>query len=145
MSPNFNLNQKVWSFEIWKKSSIFLISVQLKIHIEDGWFLLVDLKESLWLFSLMHFSNHIIKQAYIIFWNIVIHKWCAYKWFYVYKHILQSLIAFKLFKMTLQFFVYICPPERKIHFVLISEKIELCATSYSTNLAWCVSTVLDEF
>ncbi len=31
-------------------------------------------------------------------------------------------------------FVDICHPDRGIEFILISEKIELCSTSYSTNL-----------
>jgi len=37
--------------------------------------------------------------------------------------------------MTLKLFVDFCPPLKEIEFVLISEKNELCATSYSTNLA----------
>jgi len=33
-----------------------------------------------------------------------------------------------------ELFVDICQPDKEMGFVLISEKIELCATSYSTNL-----------
>ena len=36
--------------------------------------------------------------------------------------------------MTFLCFVDICPPREGIGFVLFSEKNELCATSYSTNL-----------
>jgi len=45
---------------------------------------------------------------------------------------LQTIQFFK--KMTLAYFVDICPPDKVIVFVVISEKIKLCATSYSTNL-----------
>ncbi len=36
--------------------------------------------------------------------------------------------------MMIHFFVDICQPDKEIGFVLILEKIELCTTSYSTNL-----------
>jgi len=36
--------------------------------------------------------------------------------------------------MTLSYFVDICPGQEEIDFVVISEKIELFATSYSSNL-----------
>ncbi len=38
--------------------------------------------------------------------------------------------------MMNKLFIDICQPDKEIVFVLILEKIELCATSYSTNLAF---------
>jgi len=37
--------------------------------------------------------------------------------------------------MMHKLFVDLCPPLKEIEFALISGKNELCATSYSTNLA----------
>jgi len=38
--------------------------------------------------------------------------------------------------MKYKLFVDICPPDKGFGFILISEKIKLCTTSYSTNLAY---------
>ncbi len=88
-------------------------------------------------FSLVEFTNHWNKNELIKCW-----PWTTLQ----QKKLYSSQFFFRLEKclfknkMTLSYFVDICPPLVEISCVVILEKNEQCATSYSTNLGLTVYT-----